>query len=515
MLKILVVDDEAVEREVIRFLLHKFQMPFEFTEEINGKNALSRLEQEKFDILLTDIRMPFVDGLTLANKARELYPDIYIIFFSGFDDFAYVKEALSLHVINYILKPIDPEEFKRTISDIMEQIRIREKLQKEKKATQDYIQNHLLYQFIYKRKSIAQLKLLYPEFDFSFVYACHRLFLIQLDKDSFGMETDNSDTSSLELNLKQLLPEDSYLINLNPSESLILIAGQEKSFLWYQNLADKLVTRIQQSCQVNCFIAISNSFSDPVEIYAAYKSAEMKLQERFFFDGTFTETSSLVSSDLHMENEDTLLKHLQTDIQFKDSFSLKKHMTILLDTYKRQENISHIYLLFQCCNILKILLDALPDDKNESFDKYANAIHHAKHFSEIEALLIRLTNKLASILDRRQETPDFLMDKVKRYIHYHYADDLSLNILAGQVYLTPHYLSALFINETGIGISRYIKKIRMEKAKELLLNTNLKIADICTKVGYSNTSYFCKSFTEEFGTTPHQFRNTVYSTERS
>ena len=95
---------------------------------------------------------------------------------------------------------------------------------------------------------------------------------------------------------------------------------------------------------------------------------------------------------------------------------------------------------------------------------------------------------------------------VKQYVYAHYGEELCLSLLADKVYLTPRYLSTMFIQETGCGINKFIKNVRMEKAKELLLHTNMKINDICQKVGYSNVSYFCKSFMESFGTTPEKFR---------
>ena len=95
---------------------------------------------------------------------------------------------------------------------------------------------------------------------------------------------------------------------------------------------------------------------------------------------------------------------------------------------------------------------------------------------------------------------------VEQYIRAHYEEPLSLDLLAEKVYLTPHYLSSIFIQEKGIGINKYIKNLRMEKARELLTGTNMKISEICERVGYSNLSYFCRTFRNEFGMTPEQYR---------
>ena len=113
---------------------------------------------------------------------------------------------------------------------------------------------------------------------------------------------------------------------------------------------------------------------------------------------------------------------------------------------------------------------------------------------------------MAAQLEAGQQAQSHAVVLAKQYIHKHYGESLSLNTLAEKVHLSPRYLSSLFVEEEGIGINRYIKKVRMQKARELLLGTNMKVSEICVKVGYSNLSYFCKSFQDDFGVTPDKFR---------
>lgn len=256
MYRIIIADDEKDERNVIRFLLNKFNFVLHIDEVANGKEALSKLQETPTDILFTDVKMPFMDGIELATKARELYPNIQIIFFSGYDDFDYAKKAISLRAFDYILKPVNPMEFQKTLSSVLESI-------------------------------------------------------------------------------KNLTKE------------------QEQS----------------------------------------------------------------VSKNIHNTNE-------------------------------------------------------IP-----------------KIYDEIE-----------------QESSKHSIQIVQQYIHEHYHEDLSLNLLAEKVFLTPRYLSEIFIQETGCGINKYTKNLRMENAKHLLINTNMKISDIGKSVGYSNESYFCRSFRENFGLSPEKYR---------
>lgn len=502
MYQILIVDDESIEREVVRFLFKEYKFPLEISEAANGKEALELLSRQRFDILFTDIRMPFLDGFELASKALELYPDIQIIFFSGYDEFSYVKKALSLHVVNYILKPVDSDELKATITNVLNQIREKEESSKKQKATLDFSQNHILYQLV-NRTHIKQLETLYPALDLSFLYRCCRLLLIQLEHDYFQRESAEAAGSSFSLDLQHLLPPDSYYINLNPSQDLIIFTGQDHLLSWYQNLCTKITDHIQKQYLIRCHLALSELISHPDELADAYEEAETQVMEHIFFKNTSAPSALSESS----QSDDDILEQLRLDIKFKDSQNLQRHMANLLQLYKSKKNLSHIYFRFLSTNVLTLLLEGLSLNTDESVDEYAKIVYRSSHISEIEALLLRLTEQLAARLDEERDSPKYALQMVKQYIHTHYNEYLSLDILAEKVYLSPRYLSALFISENDCGINKYIKKVRMEKAQDLLLHTNLKVNDICLKVGYSNLSYFCKSFAEEFGTTPDKFRN--------
>lgn len=492
MYKILIVDDETTERDVISFLLKKYNFPLQITEASNGKEALKQMQKHTFDILFTDIRMPFIDGLELATTIRQENLKIPIIFFSGYDDFDYVKEALSLQVVNYILKPVNPDEFRKTIQQVLLDLDQEKINEKNKKNELELTKNHILYQIINK-VNIDYLKNMYPLLDFSFIYNYHRLFLIQFEKDYFG-----------------ILPSD--FINLNPSQNILLFAGEQHRFDWYQHQAELLSKKIKNICKMNCYIAISDPFNTPKELPRAYAQAEQLLEERFFFTNhtlyssydSFDSTKSPTQQDI---NDDMLLKQLQTDIQFRDTYSIRQNIQLLLSVWKSKKTCSTIYIRFITTSLLKILLDGFQEKTSTDFNAMAETIYTARHFCDIEQNIIKLTEELILHLEPSQQSPKHAIHLVKQYIYTHYGDDLCLDLLAEKVYLTPRYLSTMFIQETGCGINKFIKSIRMQKAKELLLNTNMKINDICQKVGYSNVSYFCKSFMENFGTTPEKYRN--------
>ncbi len=506
MYQILIADDEKQERQVIRFLLDKYEFPLRITEAANGNEAFQLLEKKKYDILLTDIKMPFMDGLTLAKKARKLNPHMLIIFFSGYDDFDYVKQALSLHVVNYILKPINPDEFSKTIASVLAQLKEREAQLVKQQVQQNFVRNHVLYQII-NRSRIDSLRQLYPHLDFGFVYQYHRLILIQLERDFFGSGLSDEDTGFFPLDLSRLIPNNCDFINLNPAQNLLLFFGPKHPDKWYDTHANGLILQLKKLCGMDCYAAVSSFFDRPEDIPDAYAETERSLADHFFFPGSKASDATLgkehSSSSLE---DDALLKNMEKDIHTKDPDSLRRHIAKLFEKYKNPASHSQIYIRFLCTSLLKLLLDGLKGNPLFSFDELAERIYSVQQLSEIADTIWEVTEEVIASMEKDQQSPKHAIHLVKQYIYNHYNEDLCLDLLAEQVYLSPRYLSTRFIQETGCGINKFIKSVRMERARDLLLHTNRKITDICHQVGYSNVSYFCKSFLEDFGTTPEKFR---------
>ncbi len=506
MYQILIADDEKQERQVIRFLLDKYQFPVQITEASNGSEALKLLEKKAYDILLTDIKMPFVDGLVLAENVRERFPDMLIIFFSGYDDFDYVKQALSLHVVNYILKPINPEEFSRTISSVLAQLKEREEQRTRQKITQDFAQNHVLYQII-NRSCIDSLRQQYPHLDFCFVYNYHRLALIQMEKDFFGSSHSEEDTGFFPLDLKPLIPKDCDFINLNPAQNLLLFFGAKHHRDWYAKQTESLIRQLQKLCGMDCCAVVSEPFSRPEEIPDAYEEAERSLADCLFFrKSPMADMTALKGEAPSSLEDDTLLKGIEKDIQLKDSCHLRQHITMLFEKYETSASYSRIYIRFLCTSLLKLLLGGLEGEPLFSFDQLAERIYSFQQLSEIADTIWEVAEAVMASMEQGQQSSKHAIHLVKQYIYRHFNEDLCLDLLAEQVYLSPRYLSTMFIQETGCGINKFIKSVRMDRACDLLLHTNMKITDICRQVGYSNVSYFCKSFLEDYGATPEKFR---------
>ena len=364
MYTLLIADDEADERTLIRFLLNDFRNTFHILEAQNGRDALELLTNNHVDILLSDIQMPFLSGIELVSQVKEKNPDIEVLFFSGYDDFSYVKAALSLKAVNYILKPVDPDEFHKVLTEIVDRL-------------------------------------------------------------------------------------DSHKIEFSKSEQYI-----------------------------------EAHFHDIASNATNKNSAQASIDD----------TTSL------------LLHKIEAAIRTKQAAELSGQVHALLDKYAEISNLSHIYIRHVCTTLLKLLISALPAQSDEDLQNAAKEIYSFRRFSDIVKLLDYYLSLVTGIFEQEQSASNYAVYQVEQYILLHYGEDLTLNALADLVYLNPNYLSNMFAQVTGCTLHKYIKQIRMEKAQELLLNTNMKVSDISQAVGYPNASYFCKSFQKLFGTTPERFR---------
>lgn len=501
MYRLMIADDEDDERRGIQFLLERGGLSFDVEEAVDGQDALDKLQQKPADLLITDVKMPFMDGIELASRARELYPDIQIVFFSGYDDFEYVKHALSLQAVDYILKPVNPEEFIKTIRFVVERMRREE----EETTSSMQVKKHYTLSRLLNNVPMEKLRQEQEESVLFAVSGFVRLILLEFETDFFGkFVTDIRQFTSL---LEPVVLGEFEFLDMNPSQAVLLLGKEYHQERSVRDLARQIHQIMQEHFGQICYLAISPSICAADEIGNAYAQAEEELEDRFFYREIFVypidKTEARKQETGGSESE--ILKQIEKDVERHDSYSLRQNMKLFFDEFRKNGLQSYVYTRFMCTNLLQLLCKELPAEKKR-LTALVEQSYACTSFSQLEQLVWGVYEELEDSLKCKQDSPKHTIALVEKYILEHYDEILSLDILADKVYLTPHYLSSIFIQEKGIGINKYIKNVRMEKARELLLETNMKISDICEKTGYTNVSYFCRSFRNEYGVTPEQYR---------
>lgn len=500
MYRMLVVDDEKTERECVRFLIEQSGLPLEVSEAGDGREALMQLkETDGADILFTDVQMPLMDGLELIREAEKLFPDMKILIFSSYADFEYARTALTLGVVNYILKPLIPEELEKSLEGLIGQLDEEAASRKLKDRQKSFMLQYALQLSISgnldgSRVEPAVIKQL---------ERFHCMVLVDFDGDFL----ENNSFVFYE-SLRYAMKLDMESLNLSPDQALLLLRTPvENPKEWGM----KLLFHIQETFQISCWLAISGPLSGQASLKDACAAVEQQMERRFW------EPQVHVFAEQERENaqdgagdgtdENRQLLQIKRALGNRDGAALQEALDSLFAKYRSRQNQSQIYVKFIFSNLLTTLYPFLNemDGEKKTLDAMISDLYLQPDISEI----VRMVQELASrIIGGFSSGPSIRREilEVTEYIGANYGKELSVERLASIVFLTPDYLSRLFKKSMGKSISQYIRQFRMEKARELLTGTNRKVIDIGEAVGYPNYSYFCQSFREYFGTSPERYR---------
>lgn len=215
----LIVDDEMIERKGIRMLLSRMNIRENILEASNGEEALEVFEKEKIDVLLTDINMPFMDGIELLSRIHEAYPGTETVIFSGYDEFSYAKKAISYGVFAYILKPVNPEEFEKVVGEITEKLAKSEREEKRKDESMEFLREHLLYLMVNGQSRSAMQEKTQMLLDMSFVRDFRRMVLLECANNYFE-QVNSEQIEKMQSDLQMPF----HYLNLNPQQSILFSA---------------------------------------------------------------------------------------------------------------------------------------------------------------------------------------------------------------------------------------------------------------------------------------------------
>lgn len=501
-MKLLIVDDEKIERTGLRMLTSQMEPEIEILEAPNGKAALQILKQRKIDMMMTDIRMPYMTGLELIREARALDMQLQIAIFSGYGEFSYAQEAIQYGVSNYILKPVDPEEFRKTLTRM---IGACEETQKRKDTEARNVQTSIRYLFhryltTGQEKYLTQLKQEAEqgaEFD---IRQIQNLMLIDLADDF------------LEENITELITKlrnmfGRYIGWLGLGTSQILLVFVKSASDNYVRIAETIHTLIMEQFQKECYIAVSREIRRLEDCYKAYQELEALLENKFYHG-----EKRIFSYNTQLEGTSEDAGMTACIERIVQAFRQKNYTQMWMEFEAAQEFInrnranSAMYIKFIFSDLIKKIHE---DETEVDISNIRQKIEKIYSAGNLDAIYAVVREELQAQEERNSEEKEDGrrdIENVKQYINSHLADNLGTNMLAEQIYLSPGYLSYIFKKETGVNLSRYIRECRMERAKTLLKDTNMKIVQICHEVGFSNVSYFCQNFKEYCGVSPEKFR---------
>ena len=235
---------------------------------------------------------------------------------------------------------------------------------------------------------------------------------------------------------------------------------------------------------------------------------EQQMEEKFYHPEKhiYTNEEEHLKFTLGEAQDSHLMQMISEDISRKDTELLRKHFVMLKKKYMDNTQYSAMYIKFVFSNVIQELFQENQFSGERRLEKEIDRLYNCRNIMEILSVTEENIREYEKFLERSMSESRNEVAAVKNYIYLHYDEDLNLENLAEKVYLSSGYLSFIFKKETGMNLNRYIRVFRMEKAGELLKNTNMKVAQISEKVGFSNVSYFCRSFREFYGRSPESYR---------
>lgn len=496
MLTILVADDEVVERKGICALIRKGQFDAEVLESENGQAAWEIIQSREVDIVITDILMPFLNGLDLVSLARQKERKIHFIVISAYDRFEFAKRALNERVDNYLLKPISPDEFVATLQQSVEAV-YREQTGGEE---QDYLRIwHLSLMNEQEETALSddpifcELAAIRP-----------RLVLVNFTKPYF--------TGGKVGLFQEADPEIfRYKVILGVCQALLFVSGEVPLSRIKRGLSHLLnVLPAEFSGAVG--MAVSPPLEDFQRYKAVYTSLEQLCDIQYYSQENVLWFQEETDKEIHYSENSfhMVLEQVEMLALIKDFDKLHSVMESFLEDLKAI-TVSAMYTKHIAASVMSAVFRGVDCGFGREGQKASEQVMIQIYGTpNIDALKRVMTQGLAVVeklykahVTNRQTD---IVRRVKEVIEKDYSSDLSLESVAAQVYLSPSYLSMVFKRETGENFVKYLAAVRLEKARELLENTNDKLVDICRKVGYSDLPYFCTQFKKCFGVTPTQYR---------
>ena len=494
MTNVLIVDDEKIEREGLKYLLSREEGERNVFEASNGKQALQIIRSEDIQLVLTDIKMPHMDGLELSRRAKEENPALQIIIFSGYSDFTFAQEAIRYGVTEYILKPVNPEDFHKVIQKAEKVIEQRKKKESREIKEKNFLQNYL---YSGKLETLEKAK---DMIDLEKWNGWHCGILLESDVAFFDTAEE-----TLEEEIQKELRRVCFYLNLNARQSLLLF---QDVYCDYHLVANHLYNFMKRKYRDSFYLAVSRKFEGCECLPEILEQLEQQMEEKFYHPEkhVFSNEDDVLKLSVGEVQDSQIMQMISEDITRKDTDQLRKHFACLKEKYHDNTKYSAMYIKFVFSNVIQELFQENQFSGERRLEHEIERLYNCRNIMEILEVTEDNIKEYEAFLDRSMSSSRNEVAAVKNYIYQHYEEDLNLEMLAEKVYLSSGYLSFIFKKETGMNLNRYIRVFRMEKAKELLCSTNMKVAQVSERVGFANVSYFCRSFREYYGSSPESYR---------
>lgn len=502
MLKIIIVDDEMLIREGLAKIIGKespcFQVVGQFPD---GEDVLRHLPGLEVDVVITDIRMPVIDGLELIKSLRATHPHIRSILMSGFTEFEYAREAIRASAVDYLLKPINKEqlfELLYRLNDERESAREKEAVHRQR-LIHTCLHSEAVADFVWEELALPR-----------------PYFVAFVQKAGFGEPEQAQECCRGSEGLDPEWLFDRFALRCRLTAYIFYFAevpGAEDV-----NRIGRFLTgdAFHGGADGRVHAGSSHVYNDVKMLKASYLEAKLACDTGIYAHApryyvpcgaargrqTPPQVQEITAAEWEFFTEQLHLLH---------AASLQEWIQRRFE-HLRSASASPKAILETCCQIEETAAAEIRELK-DVFESPAHAgwkeqLLASLSFAEMKQLFLSFfMGALAEVQEARKEMGSKAVETVKRWIAENYSGHVELNTLANLVFLTPSYLSKLFKHETGLTVTEYIAEVRMKNAKRLLrTEPGMKVHQIGAEVGYPDPAYFNKLFKKMVGVTPNEYK---------
>lgn len=531
-IKVFLVEDEVIIRSGVKKSINWEQEGYEFVGEASdGELAYPMILKEKPDILITDIRMPFMDGLELSRLVKKELPDIKILILSGYDEFEYAKKAIKIGVTEYLLKPISAAKLTEVLNAVAETIR---QENEEKNLLETYFAEmrenterdkmRLFEKLLMGDLSMGEILEAGERFGMNLGASCYKIVLFKilanLENHVYAEQMVDA-CSSVEQAASMM--EGVYVFQRGVEGwAFLLTAQDEKSMeesakILYQNLkqAMKNYTQLEYFGGIGSTVprirSLKQSFREADRAFAArfVEEANQIISQKEFEKSQMEEGLKMQGVVQIGKSREMLQKFLSNGTReevkaFSDAYISRIEEENIRSTMVRQ------YVVIDVCIVILSFCERISSanrlqEEAEELQKMMQKIHS---LSEIKKYVVRLLNEAIELRDAESgRRYSDLIAAAKKEIENHYmTEEISLNTVAISVGMSPSYFSSIFSKEAGKTFVKYLTEVRIEKAKEFLMCSSMKTSEIGYEVGYKDPHYFSYIFKKVQGCSPKEYR---------
>jgi len=503
MYQVLIIDDEPVVRAGIKKLISWDDYNFEICAEgSDGKEGLRKILDYSPDLVLVDIKMPGMSGIELIREAKKEGYEGKFIILTGYSDFDFAKSAVSLGVRAYLLKPIDENELIENVKEVQAELDAKKHLDdyytlSELKARQEVLHRLLLHK---EDREVLRREIKLYGMDFNYHSFCTAILI---NKDSLS----DPDASLNQDRTEQMLKDLEHVDSVMADDRLVLIGKG----ITYKALNDKLTRnneRVKRIYGTGYFIAIGHDVANWEDLHFSYECAKLLSEYEFLY-----KRLEVINIDAFNHNgdngEEKYMDRLSNLIEIGDLEDIRQTLEELKEYY-----ISHLckeseikVLVVRSMAHLHNMFERRYEEKHEGFpdfEKLAIGIKNAQSLEELMEFVGNYCIAAAKIIGT--STSDHVVKRMVAYMEKNFDQDLKLESIARMFNYNSAYLGKVFKKESGESFNNVLDSIRIENAKRLLLQSDLKVYQVSEQIGYSNIDYFYSKFKKYVGISPKEFK---------